>query len=195
MKKIIFTFLFAIVVALLFVGCDKDSDGIRNDSEVYCVARNDSKDDSGAHDNSDRGAMDGEWDITPVNLVLLAANSAHDLFDPEYEGNILDKVSVTYEGKEYKVESATRAYFAEFYGLRYIHYGDNIRRHILIFGEFDGVLDYEDMTFVVNWPNDEKDVVVYNRTFGWKDNLPDVKQTTTVNGKETGGLYILKKFE
>ena len=32
--------------------------------------------------------------------------------------------------EEYKVESATRAYFAEFYGLRYIYYGDNMKKMI-----------------------------------------------------------------
>ncbi|NLD21762.1 MAG: hypothetical protein GX664_04690 [Bacteroidales bacterium] len=131
------------------------------------------------------------WDIAPVCLTLAATDSTHDLFDPAVEGNIIDEVSVTYDGKEYKVETQDKAYLAVFHGLVHRYWGEKYG-HVLVFGEFDGAADFNDMTMTVNWPDSSKDVVVYNRSFKWDQNgYPVIKDTATVNG--IGGKLYLEK--
>lgn len=163
MKRLISRIFAAVSIVLAAVGCDKEENSVSGDGKI--------------------------WDIAPVNLILRASEGGHDLFDLSYEGNIIDGVSVTYEGKDYKVEPDTKAWLAVFKGLQ--HY-DFSEMHILVFGEFSGTKDYKDMTFVVNWPDGKKDVVVYNRTFKWgRNGDPVIKEQASVNGKE--GKMIIER--
>lgn len=168
MKRIFKTIILAISIALSVISCGKD-------------------------ESIEDGIM--VWDIYPITLTLRALDGDQDLFDPSYEGNIINSVSVYYNREEYKVEPVTKACYVEFTGLTYENWSDkNNNIHVLVFGSFDGTKNYKNLTFTVNWPDGKKDVVEYSRTFKWdKHGVPVINQTTTVNG-EKGRMYIERKF-
>lgn len=112
------------------------------------------------------------WDYAPIFLRLMADDGEHDLFDPDYEGNILQQVSVTYKGVEYFYTPATdastpsnkfslRHYAAIFKGLyleRYLADSPEDRTsNYLQFGDFEPCRNYSNELFVVNWPDGHKD--------------------------------------
>jgi len=134
-----------------------------------------------------------------VDLKLYAQTAdGTDLLNPAYENNILDDISIMYDGKEYICSAAgkgpkTKACDNSPYFDGLVLGGKAMDgKYWLRFGNLDGLKDYDDVTFIVKWSDTESDEFVYSRRFRKILGIPNIKESITINGEKNNNLSILK---
>jgi len=144
-------------------------------------------------------------DIHPITFEIYASDGTNDLLDPSTEGNISQQVSVTYEGVDYYYTPASgymKMFLATFKGLQLKtqllcdtpDLSNAYTVYKLEFGEFDATKNYDDMTFVVNWPDGKKDTVVFDYRYKKINGKPSAWGTVRLNGTLIDGLAISRVF-
>ena len=119
-------------------------------------------------------------DYVPVvwNVVALDAEG-NNLFDPDYEGNIIAETTVTYDGETYNILDGlhndpnvqSRAYLARFHNP---YVGTDFRSGgttpILYIGEWNGDGHWDNETVVINWPGGTQSTLSFTLTKpGWTE--------------------------
>lgn len=133
------------------------------------------------------------WVVPPISMVLYATDGTNNLFDPKFEGNIINKVSITYKEKEYfyNTDSDTSTI-----NLRLANWKDSgddlIDFSYLIFGYLDGAKNYNNETFIINWPDGSKDTFKYSSSCVYKNNYPYVEASIYLNDESVKKLSIQK---
>lgn len=134
----------------------------------------------------------GFWchDVSPfdINMIIEDADG-NNLLNPEFEGNIIDEMTITYNDETYKIDNtkekiATRALPSEFYGLRHLC-SDN-GRHFITFGNFVGEHNYKEEKITINWGDGTSDEVTFTNKVRGGSHTPtlDITRTIKLNGKE-----------
>lgn len=104
------------------------------------------------------------WDVEPTVVLIKVVDAKGDnLLDPAHSSPLdVTKIKAIYKGKEYPCnqdaanEMQTRDYLPHFYGLitsKYPEYKD----YLLLFGEFDGTLSYENESVTIVWADGSSD--------------------------------------
>ena len=145
----------------------------------------------------------------PLYLQLAAYDDKHDLFDPSYEGNICESVSVTYKGEEYfyvpptqqspnKSKISLNHFVATFMGMyMWSRAGaEEWMPYTMQFGDFESTQNYSNEKFIVKWPDGKVDVVVWSLVYKPKPRQKATFELTgTLNGKKVDyPLFIHRKF-
>lgn len=134
----------------------------------------------------------GYWihDVLPfdINMIIEDADG-NNLLNPEFEGNIIDEMTITYNDETYKIEKdkeniATRMLYSEFYGLR--HFCSDTGRHFVTFGNFVGERNYKDEKITIHWGDGTSDEVTFTNKVKGGSHTPtlDITRTIKLNGKE-----------
>ena len=62
-------------------------------------------------DKSEPGGNDMIYDFSPIEFkILITDNDGHDLLDSTYQDNLINDLSVTYQGKDYPLLTEQEAY-------------------------------------------------------------------------------------
>lgn len=123
------------------------------------------------------------WDFTCLSINFEPGVAGEMIFDPNFEGNILDKLSVEYKGKTYKAEPLTKMLPARFCGLFYQK--DPISgKNRLFFGEFSPSDDFHDEKMTINWPDGSRSTLTFDLFITWQKKDPTVNQKMFVDGVE-----------
>lgn len=145
----------------------------------------------------DRGC-DAIWDFTPMDITFSVADAeGNDLLDPDSELNILDKITVRYNGKEYSVgeldgNPGTRAYMPHWEGL-YTRYSKREGCWLLYFGEFSPDFgNHRNDKLTIDWGNGTKDQILFDFYVTWKKCDPIVHRKFLVNGKKQIPFFFEK---
>jgi len=128
------------------------------------------------------------WDIFPVVVTLQVTNAnGIDLLNPDNQNSYAaDSIKAVYSGKEYKCNKVisfanTKAYLAQFYGLRMIK--NQFGTYILCFGEFDGAKSYSNEEVTVFWGDGTSDKVKFSRKFRMNSSGdPEISEDWYLNG-------------
>ncbi len=140
------------------------------------------------------------WDFTPMNITFsVSDDDGNDLLDPESELNILDRITVQYNGGEYSVgefdgSPNTRAYMPRWEGL-YTRYSEYEGRWLLHFGEFSPDFgDHHNDKMTIDWGNGTKDQISFDFYVTYKRCDPTVHRRFRVNGKKETPFFYEKVF-
>lgn len=140
------------------------------------------------------------WDIYPVQAEILIKDvNGNNLLNPEIQNNLFGKnISIEYDGKTNPVQwqnQDTRAYMAQFYGLRFMEGWNGVSvdpdKNHLEFGEFDGASD-QDLSLILRIeerPETYKIEILHK--FWYKGSTPHQSTTTKLNGVEISGSLII----
>jgi hypothetical protein len=129
-------------------------------------------------------------DVIPfdINIIVEDANG-NNLLNPEFEENIIDKITITYNDETYKIEKdkenvATRALPSKFYGLR--HFCSGSGRHFMTFGNFVGECNYKNEKITIHWGNGTSDEVTFTNKVKGGSHTPklDITRTIKLNGQK-----------
>lgn len=129
------------------------------------------------------------YDIPPFDINIIIENSnGNNLLDPEYEGNIIDNLTLTYNDEVYKIDTedfdiSTRALPSIFHGLRLLR--DDNGRHFITFGNFDGETDFNNEKISISYGKGKNDEVTFTnkvKTGSYIQKI-DIKRTIKLNGK------------
>lgn len=134
----------------------------------------------------------GFWchDVSPfdINMIIEDADG-NNLLNPEFEGNIIDQMTLTYNDETYKIDNtkeniATRALPSEFYGLR--HFCCDNGRHFITFGNFVGEHNYKEEKITINWGDGTSDEVTFTNKVRGGSHTPklDITRTIKHNGQK-----------
>lgn len=137
----------------------------------------------------------GDWDFMPFSIFLYATDGTNNLFDPAFNGNICQSVSVTYNGQEYfwKPQSSSRRKLVGyvFKGLQLEQSEDG---YYMSFGQISRDFDDINLKFVVNWPDGKKDTIEYRLTRRWSNRMPTTTEIILLNGKPTDNLIVTRNL-
>ena len=126
-----------------------------------------------------------EHDVFPFDInMIIEDTEGNNLLNPEYEGNIIDKIKIIYDGEEYQInEIVTRALPSKFYGLR--HFCDDSGKHFITFGNFRGETNYKNEKITIDWGNGTSDEVTFTNKVKGGSHTPtlDIERTIKLNGK------------
>lgn len=132
------------------------------------------------------------WDIYPVVLFIQVSDaSGGDLLDAENPNNILsDSIKAIYDGKEYplNLNTDTKAYMPQFYGLRKGFTQTTDGRYYIEFGELEGAASYDYQQIIIDWGNGTQNEIGFTRKFRWKKGNPDVEKHFFQDGKEVSDM-------
>jgi hypothetical protein len=107
------------------------------------------------------------WDVmSAVDVVISVENAnGNNLLDPDYEGNIIDDITIEQDDKVYTIKQAgtdslaTRALPPpQWYGLR-LFYDQHSSETVLLFGEFGRC---HGKTFTINWGDGTSDEIMFD---------------------------------
>lgn len=132
-------------------------------------------------------------DYSPMDITFSVVDDAgNDLLDPESELNILDRITVRYNGEEYLVGELdgspdTRAYKPHWEGL-YTRYSEHNECWLLLFGEFSPDFgDHHNDKLTVDWGDGTQDQITFD--FYVRSN---VHRRFWVNGKKETPFFFKK---
>jgi len=147
------------------------------------------------------------WDIAPVEFCFEVFDTdGNDMLSPDGGAYFGSDFKIIYDGEEYPVawtgadlvkdtELRSRDYapvFNGFYFSRYHYENNGVGR--LVFGEFDGSTDRNNMIVSMVDPDGTSHEIVYNRTVRIKGSKLNVKQTVTFDGQEVSGTSPFMVF-
>lgn len=140
------------------------------------------------------------WEVIPINLYIHATDGTNNLLDPNYEGNIIEKVSVTYNGTSYSYKPQTKAnilipYINDLFIIEYKQTVDGKEDYYLMFGTFRGNMKFENTPIIISWPDGTKDTITLTRFVEYKNNRPELKEEILLNGEPIEYLVIYKEFK
>ena len=151
-------------------------------------------------DSSEPGGNDMIYDFSPIEFkILITDNDGHDLLDSTYQDNLINDVSVTYQGKDYPLlteqevykelnnnnQARTRAYMPIFRGLVLynLHWGPGL--YEMDFGEFSGSENIDKREITLNLPNHQQVRLAYMNNLRWTSNGdPEINRTFFFNDQE-----------
>ena len=151
-------------------------------------------------DSSEPGGNDMIYDFSPIEFkILITDNDGHDLLDSAYQDNLINDVSVTYQGKDYPLlteqevykelnnnnQARTRAYMPIFRGLVLynLHWGPGL--YEMDFGEFSGSENIDKREITLNLPNHQQVRLAYMNNLRWTSNGdPEINRTFFFNDQE-----------
>lgn len=123
------------------------------------------------------------WDFPCWSINFEPGIAGEMIFDPTYNGNILDKLTVEYKGTTYKAEPLSKVLPARFSGLFYQK--DPVSgKNRLFFGEFSPSDDYHDERMIINWPDGSLSDVTFDLFVTWQKKDPTVNKKLRVDGVE-----------
>lgn len=136
------------------------------------------------------------WDIFPVVVTLQVTDAnGNDLLNPDNPNSyVTDSIKAVYNGKEYICKKGisnvnTKAYLAQFYGLRLIK--RQLGTYVLCFGEFDGAKSYSNEEVTVFWGDGTSDKVKFSRKFRMNSSGdPDISEDWYLNGAKVPNKAI-----
>ena len=183
MMKKFYHILLAAVALTMCVGCSEEED------------ENWNKDGKG-------------YEFGPLELYIRATAGEHNLIYPSYEGNICNKVSVTYNGETYYYTPESKVspkYFpATFRGLyqrSFVNRTDpddpstEFQDHVMFFGEFDFSKKYKNEVFYINWSDGKTDKVRWSHWLVWANDRIESRGDMFLNGKKMQGPFITREFK
>jgi hypothetical protein len=140
-----------------------------------------------------------KWDYPNENVVIaVKSESGRNLLDPGYSGNILEGITVTYNGEEYpwKIEPKTRAEpdLPEMTGLRLSTSWDITTSYVLLFGEFSiDTKNDRGETFTINWGDGTTSEVGFDlyATPNGKNEQPTIHKATRLDGEPHANLLVI----
>lgn len=149
-------------------------------------------------DDPDGPDPDVIWDIYPFSIpIRVVDTSGNDLLDPDTEGSLADKgIKAIYKGTEFVKDSGvpakTKALNVQFTGLR--SYKSTEGKYMLVFGDFNGDLDYLNQEIILDWNDGSKqDTIVFNHHFYWENHEPASTNVFSLNGVETEAPIVIVK--
>ncbi len=140
---------------------------------------------------------DAIWDFAPMEITFSVADAAgNDLLDPDSELNILDRITVRYNGEDYSIArdeaTNTRAYHPHWQGL-YVRHPEGDGCHLLSFGEFSPDFgDHRNDKLTIDWGDGTKDEITFDFYVTWKKCDPRVHRKFLVNGKKQTPFFFEK---
>lgn len=171
MRKCLFYIISALFV-VLFAGCDKEKEDVI-------------------------GYIDfGEGGLPPWDVYFFVNNAAGDnLFDPDFDGNILDRqITVTHNGKTYRMnETSADAGYSLRTERRGRLYEPDSYYIALRFGEFYKELrskGYHNETFTIDWGDGTTDQVRFDSYISFTEDKKGIY--VEVNGVETPATIVQK---
>lgn len=122
------------------------------------------------------------WDVS----IEVKDSQGNDLFDPEYEHNILgNKITVTYKGNTYVMGEETKTKYNMPSPLAAkAEYNQYSKKNLFCFGEFTPEDDFHGEKFTIDWGNGIVDEIEFDLYITWKKGDPKVHKRVAVNGKE-----------
>lgn len=148
---------------------------------------------------------DVPYSYQPIRWDIVAQDAdGNNLFDPEFEGNILAETTVTYKGQTYNIASRKPSspefdirppfhFLNPWTGFDSHTYG----WHVLVIGEWNVMDRYDNETAVVNWPDGTKTTLSFSlKKAGWGyiEAYIDGEKTSwrnmTVWFKKTDGHFV-----
>ena len=127
------------------------------------------------------------WDFNGHNINFTVTDSkGNDLLNPEYSGNILkNNVTITYDNQTFKSNDIElRLYLPEPLAIRK-SYNQNLKKHLLTFGEFTPIDNLKNETFTIDWGDGTKDVVKFDLYMEWPNiYTPQIYKKLYLNEKE-----------
>ena len=137
------------------------------------------------------------WDIYPINLYIYITDSeGHDLLDSTYQDNLINDITVSYQGETYPVttlreyyethngNTETRYYMTSFYGLIMCS-AEQSARSYLVFGEFRGDENVDKREIILNFPDGRQAVLSYKNSYKTKSNgTPIINRSFYLDGQE-----------
>ena len=163
-------------------------------------------------DKSEPGGNDMIYDFSPIEFkILITDNDGHDLLDSTYQDNLINDLSVTYQGKDYPLlteqeaynnQNLTRAYLPFFWGL-VLHNKDwsplsyTYDLYEMDFGEFSGSEDVDKLEITLNLPNHQQIRLAYSNNIRWTSNgEPEINRVFYYNDQklndDRSGYYHLR---
>ena len=161
------------------------------------------------------GSEDGGgmiWDISPVEFdIFITDSEGHDLLDSTYQDNLINDLSVTYQGKDYPLlteqeaynnQNLTREYLPVFWGL-VLHNKDwsplsyTYDLYEMDFGEFSGSEEVDKLEITLNLPNHQQIRLAYSNNIRWTSNgEPEINRVFYYNDQklndDRSGYYHLR---
>ena len=152
------------------------------------------------------------YDFSPIEFkILITDNDGHDLLDSTYQDNLINDLSVTYQGKDYPLlteqeaynnQNLTRAYLPIFWGL-VLHNKDwsplsyTYDLYEMDFGEFSGSEDVDKLEITLNLPNHQQIRLAYSNNIRWTSNgEPEINRVFYYNDQklndDRSGYYHLR---
>ena len=163
-------------------------------------------------DKSEPGGNDMIYDFSPIEFkILITDNDGHDLLDSTYQDNMINDLSVTYQGKDYPLlteqeaynnQNLTREYLPIFWGL-VLHNKDwsplsyTYDLYEMDFGEFSGSEDVDKLEITLNLPNHQQIRLAYSNNIRWTSNgEPEINRVFYYNDQklndDRSGYYHLR---
>lgn len=163
-------------------------------------------------DKSEPGGNDMIYDFSPIEFkILITDNDGHDLLDSTYQDNLINDLSVTYQGKDYPLlteqeaynnQNLTREYLPIFWGL-VLHNKDwspwsyTYDLYEMDFGEFSGSEDVDKLEITLNLPNHQQIRLAYSNNIRWTSNgEPEINRVFYYNDQklndDRSGYYHLR---
>ena len=163
-------------------------------------------------DKSEPGGNDMIYDFSPIEFkILITDNDGHDLLDSTYQDNLINDLSVTYQGKDYPLlteqeaynnQNLTRAYLPIFWGL-VLHNKDwsplsyTYDLYEMDFGQFSGSEDVDKLEITLNLPNHQQIRLAYSNNIRWTSNgEPEINRVFYYNDQklndDRSGYYHLR---
>ena len=163
-------------------------------------------------DKSEPGGNDMIYDFSPIEFkILITDNDGHDLLDSTYQDNLINDLSVTYQGKDYPLlteqeaynnQNLTREYLPVFWGL-VLHNKDwsplsyTYDLYEMDFGEFSGSEDVDKLEITLNLPNHQQIRLAYSNNIRWTSNgEPEINRVFYYNDQklndDRSGYYHLR---
>ena len=163
-------------------------------------------------DKSEPGGNDMIYDFSPIEFkILITDNDGHDLLDSTYQDNLINDLSVTYQGKDYPLlteqeaynnQNLTREYLPIFWGL-VLHNKDwsplsyTYDLYEMDFGEFSGSEEVDKLEITLNLPNHQQIRLAYSNNIRWTSNgEPEINRVFYYNDQklndDRSGYYHLR---
>ena len=163
-------------------------------------------------DKSEPGGNDMIYDFSPIEFkILITDNDGHDLLDSTYQDNLINDLSVTYQGKDYPLlteqeaynnQNLTREYLPVFWGL-VLHNKDwsplsyTYDLYEMDFGEFSGSEEVDKLEITLNLPNHQQIRLAYSNNIRWTSNgEPEINRVFYYNDQklndDRSGYYHLR---
>ena len=160
-------------------------------------------------DTSEPGGNDMIYDFSPIVFkIFITDDDGHDLLDSTYQYNLINDLSVTYQGKDYPLlteqeaykemnnyQVHTREYFPIFRGLvlhnKYwspLSYTYDL--YEMDFGEFSGSENVDKLEITLNLPNHQQVRLAYSNYLRWTSSgEPEINRVFYYNDRELNDDY------
>ena len=155
------------------------------------------EDNTGDNPSEDPDDPWADWIVEyyPFPIIVSVCDAeGNDLLDSASPNAInLEGIKMLYNGEEYtlnKEQSSTRAWPADFYGIK-LEYNTTKERYELWMGEFEGGDFYDNVDIIIDWGDGSSDTItLYNKIVAPYDGDFHIDQRFYLNGEQVEYYHV-----